>query len=598
MRSFIFALSSLLILIASGSLNAREFVVSQKSDSASDENSGTAQKPLKTISAAVARVHAGDRVIVHGGNYREVVIITASGTAQAPIVIEAATGETPVIKGSDVINGWQHDDGSVWKAALRRYPPRGNSSEKPVFYDTNDVRQVFTHDGSLLDAHRLRRVTERKAMKEDSFFRDPKQSLLYVWLPASASPIDQPPEVSVRAGWLNLAGSHIVVRGIQMRHASTTSVSNAPACSLQSEDNTLENCVISWGDFLGVSMSGTGHHLLNCLIACNGDSGIGGTGEHHTIEGCRVVYNNVDRYNPEWHAGGAKLIPNFSHGSIRHNEFAHNFGPGLWLDGGCNENVVDGNVTHDNEGPGIMVEVSKGNVVLNNICYANRNNLSGPYRDEKGIVTESDLSALRISPSRLLKIYHSGEGRGIYISSAPNTKVLYNTVYLNEAEGICVEGPPRPDGTITWETRNETVANNIIAFNNGSQLTLREAKGEQEKIYSDNNVIFSVGAVFAKYGWEGPAAFSIPDWQKTSGGDAHSIDADPRFALAAMADFRILPTSAALGAGQAAPEADHDFFGQQRDPEKPTIGACEKPAENYPQAVWQSLSETIRSAHR
>ena len=324
---------------------------------------------------------------------------------------------------------------------------------------------------------------------------------------------------------------------------------------------------------------------------------MGGTGEKHTIEGCRVIYNNLDRYNPEWHAGGAKLIPTFRHGTIRHNEFAHNLGPGLWLDTGCDDNIIDGNLAHDNEGAGIMVEISKGNLVSNNICYANRNNLSGPYRDSKGGIEEKDLSAHRIAPSRLLKLYHAGDGRGINISSAPATKVLYNTCYLNEAEGICVEGPPRTVGPDAMTTRDEVVANNISVFNKGSQLTLHPKDLAQTSVTSDHNLLFAVGAVFTKWGWEGPVALSIPDWQKISGQDAHSLDADPRFAMAAMDDFRVLPNSPALVAGKSYPEVDHDFFGRARGKEKTTIGACEGPAQTYPVPAWQSLSEVIRSAH-
>ncbi len=577
---------------------AREFVVNQHDAGASDANPGSRGKPFKTISAAVSKVKAGDKVIVHGGDYREVVIVTASGTEKAPIIFEAAPGETPVIKGSDIITGWERESGPVWKAVLKRLPPRGVSGKDPAYWNTNDVRQVFVHDGTLFDARRLLRVKKRDAMKEGTFFCDAAASILYVWLPDSASPVEHPPEASVRGAWLNVFGSHIVVRGIQMRHASTTALANWPACNLYGDGITIENCVISWGDFVGISMSGNGNRLRNCLIACNGDSGVAGTGERHTIEGCRVVYNDVDRYTPEWHAGGAKLIPNFRHGLIRHNEFAHNFGPGLWLDSGCDENVIDGNLAHDNEGAGIMVEISRGNLVLNNICYANRNNLSGPYRDETGVAKEILLSEPRVAPSRFLKIYHAGDGRGIYISSSPGTRVLHNTIYLNEGEGICVEGPPRVDGAITWATRDETVANNIIVFNKGSQLTIHPAENSQKTVVSDHNLLFALGAILTKDGWEGSPALSLPDWQKISGQDAHSVDADPRFALAAMEDFRVFPNSAALAVGKPFPDADHDFFGHARGKEKTTIGACEEPAENYPQPAWQSLSEAIRSAHR
>lgn len=593
----IIPLIALNILLTEAGL-AKDYVVNQTSASASDDNAGTAQKPLKTIFGAAAKAHAGDKVIIHAGEYRETVIVLSSGTTEAPIIFENAPGETVVIKGSDIITNWGPDGGPVWKTKLRAPPPRGPSGKFPAFWQTNDVRQVFTQDAAFFDAKRLHRVMERSSMKAGTFFCDPKASTLYVWLQDSGSPVSHPPEVSVRGSWLNVYGDHVLIRGLQMRHASTTAVANWPASDLQGKDITLENCIISWGDFVGISLNGNGNRLRNCTIACNGDSGIGGKGERHTIEGCRVVYNNIARYSPEWHAGGAKLIPDFRHGWIRHNEFAHNLGPGLWLDANCDENVIDGNVAHDNEGPGIMVEISTDNLVMNNICYANRNNLSGPYRNEKGITSDLSISEPRALPSRLLKVYHAGDGRGIYISSAPGTRVLNNTIYLNEGEGICVEGPPRPAGSKMVETRDDLVANNIIVFNKGSQLTLLAENDSNRTIISDNNLLFALGAILAKNGWNGAPAWSIPDWQKISSQDAHSIDADPRFALAGMEDFRVLPNSAAVSAGKAISQADHDFFGHTRDLQKPTIGACEKPALSFPEPIWSSLSEVIRLAHQ
>jgi hypothetical protein len=53
-----------------------------------------------------------------------------------------------------------------------------------------------------------------------------------------------------------------------------------------------------------------------------------------------------------------------------------------------------------------------------------------------------------------------------------------------------------------------------------------------------------------------------------------------------------------LEASKGPSDQDQGFFGHPRGKEKTTIGACEEPAENYPQPVWQSLSETIRSANR
>lgn len=567
---------------------AREWVVNQANARTSDSNRGTANEPLKSISAATTKVKPGDHIIVHGGTYREVVNLHVSGTPEAPITIEAVAGETPIIKGSDVITGWTVSEGAIWKAKLA-------PTARPTTWQTKDVRQVFTRDGVLFEGERLARVTQREQMTEGTFLSDANAGLLFVWLPGSASPNEHPPEASVRGAWLNVEANHIVIRGFQMRHASTTAIANWPACNLKGDDITLENCQITWGDFVGLSVNGSHIRVRNSLIACHGAAGMGGTGEDNLIEGCRVVYNNVSRYDPNWHAGGAKLIPNFRHSIVRHNEFAHNLGPGLWLDTGCDDNVLDGNITHDNEGPGIIVEISRYNLVSNNLSYANRNFLSGPYRNEKGEATERSMSEDRIAPSRFFKPYHAGDGRGIYVSSAPGTKVLHNTVYLNEGEGVCVEGPPRPVGGVDYRTRDYVVANNISVFNKGSQLTLRGAEGtEKIPCISDYNCLFAVGAVLAKYGWNGPAALTLPDWQKASGQDAHSLDADPHFAAPAMDDFRLLASSPVLQAGQPFPEASSDFLGRARDLSRPALGAFEKVAARYPAPAWESLSSVIR----
>src|SRR5437588_5444877 len=113
---------------------AREFIVNQRDPAASDKNPGSRTKPLKTISAAVSKVHAGDKVIIHAGEYRETVIITASGTNEAPIMIEAAPGETVVIKGSDIISGWTLDHDAIWKARLTKLPLRSPDSNDPTFW--------------------------------------------------------------------------------------------------------------------------------------------------------------------------------------------------------------------------------------------------------------------------------------------------------------------------------------------------------------------------------------------------------------------------------------------------------------------------------
>ena len=80
------------------------------SEIGSDNNAGTsATAPLATLQAAANLVKPGDTVEVMNGTYTaapgggDVLDITTSGTASAPITFEAAPGQTPVINSS---GGW------------------------------------------------------------------------------------------------------------------------------------------------------------------------------------------------------------------------------------------------------------------------------------------------------------------------------------------------------------------------------------------------------------------------------------------------------------------------------------------------------------
>ena len=84
-----------------------------------DTNKGTADSPFLTIGAAANVARAGDRVVVHEGEYREWVKPKEGGLSDIRrIVYEAAKDEKVVIKGSERIKNWEPVEGSVWKVTL------------------------------------------------------------------------------------------------------------------------------------------------------------------------------------------------------------------------------------------------------------------------------------------------------------------------------------------------------------------------------------------------------------------------------------------------------------------------------------------------
>src|SRR6266550_856381 len=72
--------------------------------SCSNNGSGTIEQPFCTISAAAAKVTAGQTVQVAAGTYPEKVVIPTSGTSSAPIVFTAALGATVTLSGQ--VNGF------------------------------------------------------------------------------------------------------------------------------------------------------------------------------------------------------------------------------------------------------------------------------------------------------------------------------------------------------------------------------------------------------------------------------------------------------------------------------------------------------------
>ncbi len=96
---------TLLAILLANSLSAATYVVSP---SGKNTAAGTLVAPWKTLAHAAAKVRPGDTVEVRTGIYSERLLLTRSGTAQAPIVFRARAGETPVIDGTKLStdSGW------------------------------------------------------------------------------------------------------------------------------------------------------------------------------------------------------------------------------------------------------------------------------------------------------------------------------------------------------------------------------------------------------------------------------------------------------------------------------------------------------------
>ena len=69
---------------------------------ASDENTGSGDRPFKTIMRACQVVEPGDTIVVHQGVYAERVVLKRAGAPDRPITLHGAVDEQAVIDGEGV----------------------------------------------------------------------------------------------------------------------------------------------------------------------------------------------------------------------------------------------------------------------------------------------------------------------------------------------------------------------------------------------------------------------------------------------------------------------------------------------------------------
>jgi len=89
------------------------------SPSGLDENIGSIECPLRSISEAARRAMPGDTILIHPGIYRERVDPPRGGTSEScRITYQAVEPGKAEIRGSEIVKGWEREKGDVWKVEV------------------------------------------------------------------------------------------------------------------------------------------------------------------------------------------------------------------------------------------------------------------------------------------------------------------------------------------------------------------------------------------------------------------------------------------------------------------------------------------------
>ena len=240
-------------------------------------------------------------------------------------------------------------------------------------------------------------------------------------------------EVTTRERWVDTQSDNVTIQGMIFWHAAnpaeTGAIGNQDRNGWTLQDSQLYSAhggIVSLG---GASNPNTQTRVLRNVIAGSGYEAIDGFRNVNTlIQGNSIYNNNLSGFDSvNWAGAGIKVVQ-FTNLVIDQNEVRNNAGPGLWCDIGCQTVTFSNNRVHDNQGAGILFEISSGAKIYNNAIW-------------------------NCSPT----------APAINISSSANAEVYANVLAWNNL-GIAVfseERANRPSqGTVNINVHDNTILNN------------------------------------------------------------------------------------------------------------------------------------------
>ncbi len=440
--------SSLVILhlVSAPSLSGATFHVAIRDPRSADDGPGTAEQPWKAIAKAAAEVRPGDVVRVHGGVYRERVLVKANGTAEAPIRFVVPAGEHVVVTGADLLSGWQRVDGTrpVYRVPwpYRFIPWNANMTHPDDAYH----RVIGRCEQVAVDGYLLRQVLGADQLAPGTFLADVTRQALLVWEAGGRDLHKLPVEASVRQEVIRVEGDHVQLDGFHFRLAAN--MAQHGAVVLAGRFDVMEDCTVEAMNAAGATFQGEDAAVRRCVFRDNGQLGFGAGRAHRLLfTDCVVENNNTKGFDRGWEAGGDKLVL-CRDVVLERSRFVRNRGNGIWFDIGNTNCTVRQCLIAGNEDAGIFYEISFNLHAHDNVLIGNG------FAETAGAW---------------------GAQAGICLSSSPGCVVERNVLAGNR-EGFNFREQTRTTPTLddrsshpVWN-HDEIIRDNLILYNRDAQV--------------------------------------------------------------------------------------------------------------------------------
>lgn len=247
---------------------------------------------------------------------------------------------------------------------------------------------------------------------------------------------------------------------------------------------------------------------------------------------------------------------------VVNNTTDHNSDAGVYMTG-SNSNTIRNNVSYSNArgytraAAGFDVRNGTGNQIYRNVSHDNED--SG-FNAWTGTAYGSNAFFDNVA-------YSNGD-HGIDVHNATDARIIANTIVGNYDSGI--------EAT----TSTGTLLANNVSINNGinsarTSGNIRIDKGSVATTTVNDDLVFlRVPGVMVD--WNGVKYSSLAAFRTATGQESRGIEADPRFAAAASADFHLLAGSPAIDSANSGapnqPATDFDGNGRVDDPATANTG--------------------------
>ena len=602
-------LCCLVLVLAVSITSATEYHVSVKGD---DANDGSALKPWKTINAAVRVAQPGDVITVHEGVYREQINPPRGGTSDRNrIVYRAAEGEKVVIKGSEVVKGWEKVQHDTWKVTLpNSFFGDFNPYNDLIHGDWFIAKEREHHTGAVYrNGHWLVEAATLDAALEpagDTPFWfgqvDPTHTAIWAQF-KDINPNEADVEINVRRTvfYPSARGiNYITVRGFTMMQAATpwsppTTEQIGLIGTHWSKGWIIENNDIRYSTCAGVTLGKygdqfddepvstaegynktieralengwnketIGHHIVrgNTISHCEQAGIVGSLGAVFSTLTGNVIHDIHVRVLFSGHEmAGIKI-----HGAIDmeiSRNHVYRCCRGIWLDWMAQGTRVTGNLLHENGLEDFFPEVNHGPFVVDNNIFLSRTAL----RDwSHGGAYAHNLFAGRIMRNRVLNREtpfhkaHSTEIAGLQNIQGGDSRFYYN-IFVGE-EGLA----PYDQAALPVQ-----MAGNV--FLKGANASVHE-KDPLVRVEFDPELkmVHENAAVTVSFTLDP----SVHDLCTRNGliDDTHSQNNLVSTELLGKTAISGLPF---LNVDGSPLKIESDYFGVKRNPENPTAGPFEK----------------------